>query len=152
MRILLPGRTDRGRSRRGTTLVEIMIVLALLATTAALAIPRAARFVDRTAVHVAIDAVASACALARSEAIMRGAFVTVTIDTAAVAVHVTAGADTLLVRPLDPGGGLTLRASRPRVVYDRIGLGFGASNTTVIARRGLAADTLYTSRLGRVRH
>lgn len=145
-------RRRRGDSTSGTTLVELLIVLAILATTAALAIPRAARFVDRTAVHAAIDAIASACALARGAAVMRGTFVTVTIDTAGAAVKVSAGADTLLARPLDFGGTVRLSASRARVVYDRIGLGYGASNTTVIARRGRAADTLYTSRLGRVRH
>lgn len=140
------------RARAAFTLVEVVAAIAIAALLFAVAVPRTMRLMDRVVVRAAVDAIASACALARSAAVMRGARVTVTIDTPHRAVIVSTDVDTLLVRPLDPGGPLTLSASRAHIVYAPTGLGFGASNTTVIARRGAAADTLYTSRLGRVRH
>ena len=113
---------------------------------------RAARAVDRIVVQNATMAIAGACALARGAAIMRSSYATVTIDTIDAAVFVTSGADTLLARLLGDDGSVTLRASRTTVTYGPTGLGYGASNTRVIASRGDAADTLFTSRLGRVRH
>ena len=137
--------------RPGTTLVEIVAVLALVTIATGVALPRAKRAVDRIAVQNATLTIAGACALARGGAIMRSGYASVTIDTVAAAVLVTAGNDTLLSHSLIDGGSLTLSASRTTVTYGPTGLGFGASNTRVIARQGEAADTLYTSRLGRVR-
>jgi Tfp pilus assembly protein FimT len=139
-------------TRPAFTLLEVVATIAFAALLAAVAIPRTMRLVDGLVVRAAVDAVAGACALARGAAIMRGTPVVVTIDTTRPAVRVTSDSDTLLDRPLDPGGPLTLSASRDRVVYSPTGLGYGASNTTVVARRRSAADTLFTSRLGRVRH
>jgi hypothetical protein len=140
------------RSRHAATLVELLGAMALAALLAGLTVPPSLRLVDRIVVRSAIDAIASACALARGAAVMRGVRAVVTIDTALAAVRVTVAGDTLLDRVLDPGGPLTVTASRVEVVYAPTGLGYGASNTTVLARRGSAADTLFTSRLGRVRH
>lgn len=132
--------------------MEVVILLAVLAITAGVAIPRAARALDAIAVHAAIDAVASACALARSAAVMRVSLAYVTVDSAARRVRVTVGQDTLLDHPLDDGGRrLAIQATRPTIAYGPMGMGYGAANTTVIARQGAAADTLVTSRLGRVR-
>ena len=136
----------------GFTLVEVAVAIAVAALLAALAIPRAAALVDGVVTRAAVDAIAGACALARSAAIMRGVHAVVTIDSARTTVRVTVAGDTLLDRSLDPDGALTLSATRDQVTYAPTGLGFGASNTRVIARRHAAADTLYTSRLGRVRH
>ena len=155
-----PARASRSRATRrrprparaAFTLIEILTTLAVAALVGAIAIPRTMRLMDRVTVRAAVDAIASACALARSAAVARGTMVTVTVDPAHPTVRVTAGGDTLLDHPLDPDGPLTLSATRLRVVYAPTGLGFGASNTTIIARRRAAADTLYTSRLGRVRH
>ena len=139
-------------ARAAFTLLEVIATIAIAALLCAIAVPRTMRLMDRIVVRTAVDAIAGACALARSAAVMRGTMAEVTIDTLHRAVRVTAGADTLLDRPLDPDGPLTLSASRDLVRYASTGLGYGASNTTVIARRGAAADTLVTSRLGRVRH
>jgi len=37
------------------------------------------------------------------------------------------------------------------MAYAPNGLGYGASNLTVVLRRGSAAETIFVSRLGRVR-
>ena len=47
--------------------------------------------------------------------------------------------------------GVTLASSRDSLAFDVRGLGYGAANLTLVARRGRAAETLVVSRLGRVR-
>ena len=147
-------RPSRARTvrRPGTSTIELCVALAVVALTSAVALPRVGRALDGIAVQSATSAIASACALARSAAILRGAIATVALDEGERRVTVTVGDDTVLAHALDtPPFRLTLTASRDVIAYDPIGLGLGAANTTVIARQGAAADTLYTSRLGRVR-
>jgi hypothetical protein len=64
---------------------------------------------------------------------------------------VTVDADTLLVHRFGADLGVTLEVSRDSVIYGPSGRGYGATNTTLIVRRGSAADTVTVSRLGRVR-
>lgn len=140
-------------NRAGTTVAELTAVLTVAGLLGAVALPRLGRALDGIAVHSAISAIASACAVARSAAIMRGAVATVSVNPAARRVTVSIGADTILRRALEePPYRLTLTASRTTIAYGPTGLGFGAANTSVVARQGAVADTLFTSRLGRVRH
>jgi len=139
--------------RTGITLVELVLALAIVGVLAAITLPRVARTLDGIAVHSATTAIAAACAVARSAAIMRGTLAVIAIDTAGRRVTVSVGNDTILAHPLDrPPYRLMLTASRAEIAFGPTGLGFGAANTSVIARQGAAADTLYVSRLGRVRH
>ena len=140
-------------SRAGATIAELTAVLTVVALLGAVALPRLGRALDSIAVHSAISAIASACAVARSAAIMRGAVATVSVSPADRRVTVSVGADTILTRALDePPSRLTLAVSQNTIAYGPTGLGFGVANTSVVARQGDVADTLYTSRLGRVRH
>ena len=133
----------RSLSRTGSTLVEIVAALAVLGVTTGIALPRAARALDAIAVHSAIDAVAAACALARSAAVMRGTLAYVTVDSTARRVVVTLGADTLMNRPLHGDRpSFSIHTSRATIAYGMMGMGYGAANTTVIARRGAAAARL----------
>jgi prepilin-type N-terminal cleavage/methylation domain-containing protein len=145
-------RSGAPRRRRGVTLVELVAAMTVAAIVCAVALPVVVGVVDRIVVRSAVDAISAACALARGAAIMRGTSAVVTFDTVAVAVRVTVGGELILDRPLDPGGALRLQVSRDRVTYASTGLGYGASNTRVLATRRAAADTLYASRLGRIRH
>ena len=47
--------------------------------------------------------------------------------------------------------GVSLVTTRDSIAFDARGLGYGAANLTLVARRGAAADTLVVSRLGRTR-
>ena len=47
--------------------------------------------------------------------------------------------------------GVTLSATRDSMAYAPNGLGYGASNLSIIVRRGAVTDTVVVSRLGRVR-
>lgn len=138
--------------RRGFTLVELSVVMAIGGLLAALALPPLARAIDGLSTHGAIEETEAACVLARHTALERATFATVTFDTLAGAVTVTAAGDTVARRAIGPRYGIALDASRLAITYAPNGLGYGAANVRVIAARGRAADTLYISRLGRVRH
>ena len=138
--------------RRGLTLLEITIVIAIIALVAAIATPALLHRLDRARVRHATGELLGALGLARSTAVARESAVTVSFDSVRAAVTVAAGADTLVTRMLGAIYGVGVRSNRDSLVYGPTGLGFGAANQSVVITRGGAADTVIVSRLGRVRH
>lgn len=138
--------------RRGTTLVELMMVLVLMSMGLALATPRFSAMRDRASVSSATAELVATLATARSTAIARGGEVAAHVDDGRGELWLVAGGDTVQFRPLAATHGVTLSATRDIVTYGPTGRGAGASNSRVIVRRGAAADTVLVSRLGRVRH
>lgn len=106
--------------------------------------------------HIATrDAVRSAGALvarARDEAVALHTTVSVRVDTATAALEVLTRTGTLRRLALGSSHGVALTTSRDSISFDLRGLGYGAANLTLVARRGLAAETLVVSRLGRIRY
>lgn len=137
--------------RRAFTLLETTIVLTIAAVLLAMVAQRFAAARDRSAVRSALADLGSAFSLARQAAMTRRSLVAVVLDTAGGAVEVRAAGERILRRDLGATYGIVLRANRDSAVYDARGLGFGASNLSVTARRGRIVDTLSMSRLGRVR-
>jgi hypothetical protein len=78
--------------------------------------------------------------------------VSLRVDTAAATVALRARGVTLALHALGHAHGVTLSTSRDSIAFDLRGLGYGAANLTLVARRGSAADTLVVSRLGRGRY
>lgn len=120
---------------------------------ASVVMPPLGRTLDRAAVEEGVQRFAAAHATARELAIARGALSRLELDraahTIAVSVQRTATAwDTVATYPL---GTAQITCSNPVMVFNPIGLGYGASNTRVIFSRGAAADTVTTSRTGRLR-
>jgi type II secretory pathway pseudopilin PulG len=136
----------------GTTLVEMCVVLLLLALMSSLAIPRLRDASDRSAARGAIQEASSVFSLARRSAITRRAVVAVIVDDTAGAIIVRSGPTAIAFRGLRAQFGVGVLASRDSMSYDPRGLGYGAANLTLVARRGRAAETLFVSRLGRARH
>ena len=126
----------------------MLTVVAILGT---IAIPRAIGLRDRMSVRAAGLETISTFALARRWAISRSSRTAITFDTAGGAVTVRSFSDTIARRRLASSHGVTLTASRDSMAYAPNGLGYGASNLTVVLRRGAAAETIVVSRLGRVR-
>ncbi|MEQ8330238.1 MAG: prepilin-type N-terminal cleavage/methylation domain-containing protein [Longimicrobiales bacterium] len=139
--------------RTGHTLVELIVVLALLAVGAAAVLPGARTWADRAAVLGARESVAALVARARVEAVGRGG----------AAVHVAA--DSSIAWTLADGGVLdrvdladrfgihvVLAGRRTATVltYDALGVGRVASETLRF-RRGGAEAALIVSGYGRVR-
>ena len=73
------------------------------------------------------------------------------LDTARGELDLRAHGRLLAVHALGHAHGVTLAGSRDSLAFDVRGLGYGASNLTLVVRRGRAAETLVVSRLGRVR-
>lgn len=139
------------RNHLGTTLLELMLVLAIVAILTAVLIPRAATFMDAIDVRGAADDAQGLMTAARHLALARGALASVTIDTGAQAFTLKVGGDTVQHRDERALHGVHLRSTGPAVTYSPLGLGFGATNLTLVITKGAAAETLSVSRLGRVR-
>lgn len=139
------------RARTGFTLPELLVVLLLLSIVLGVAFVRLAAAADRAAVRAAVSDAASLFGRARSAAIYRRAPVAVHIDT--VAALLLTRSDSLVLQRRDLRAlGVHISASRDSMAYDGRGLGVGAANLSLVVRRGQAAETLFLSRLGRVRY
>jgi Tfp pilus assembly protein FimT len=136
----------------GVTLAEVAVSLSIMSVLSAIALPRAARFIDGVQVRGAVIEIESLFESARHLAIARAAQVAVEIDPASASVYVIADTDTLRRKQISAEHGVELSASRTRMVYSAIGVGYGAANLSVVVRRNAVADTVVVSRLGRVRH
>jgi Tfp pilus assembly protein FimT len=138
--------------RFGVTLVEMMIVVGLIGLLCGVALPRAVPVLDAIQVRNAVSDVEATLAAAKQIAIARTVTTTVTLDPATATIVARAGRDTLAVRDLSAQHDVSLQASGVKLTYSPLGVATGVSNTTIIVRRGRSADTVYVSRLGRVRH
>lgn len=137
--------------RTGTTLPEAIVVLCLLGILAAVAGLRVTELRDRIGVRAATTEAVATFAAARRWSLSRSVRTAVTIDTAAAALTVRSFGDTVALRRLGASHGVSLAASRDSMAYAPNGLGYGASNLTLVLRRGASAETIVVSRLGRVR-
>jgi Tfp pilus assembly protein FimT len=139
------------RHARGHTLLEIVMVLCIIGLVTVPVMRALAYQLDRIAVRSAVAEAAGAIARARDEALSRRELVGVRIDAGTATVTLRAHEERLARYALGHAHGVTLTTSRDSIAFDPRGLGHGAANLTLVARRGAAADTLVVSRLGRVR-
>lgn len=140
------------RSKPGFTIIELTIVLTIVATLCAITLPRASQFIDRIGVRGAITEIQSLFSLARHSAIARGRQVTLDIDAGNRTIVIRSGTELIRKREIGLAHGVTMTTNRTSITYSPIGVGYGASNFSLIVSRNRAADTIVVSRLGRVRH
>ena len=138
--------------RRGFSLIELVLVMTLAGMVCLTVVQALTLQLDRMAVRNAIAEAAGALARARDEALARRAVVRVRIDTGQRTLIVRSGNEHIARHAFGHGHGVTLTTTRDSIAFDVRGLGHGAANLTLVARRGRAADTLVVSRLGRVRY
>ena len=138
--------------RHAFTLIELTITLIILSILSAIAVPPAGRFLDGIHVRGAVIEIESLFSTARHMAIARGAQATVEIDTAARAIYVSAGGARLRNAEIGADHDVRLSATRSSMIYSATGMGYGAANLSVVVRRNSVADTVFVSRLGRLRH
>jgi prepilin-type N-terminal cleavage/methylation domain-containing protein len=138
--------------RKAFTIVELIVTVCILSILSAITMPWAGELLDRVRVRGAVMDIESTFSGARHIAIARSAQTTVEIDTVARAIYVSVGIDTLRRREIGSDHGVQLSASRVRMSYSPTGMGYGAANLSVFVRRNASADTVFVSRLGRLRH
>lgn len=141
---------DRGR-RGGHTLIELAMALAIMAILLGIAAPRLGTLRDRASVRSAATELMAILSSARRAAMLRSTGAMVVIDEGRSTASVIVGADTILAHDAGSELGVTITATRDTVLYGPSGRGWGASNTSIIVARGRWADTIFVSRLGRVR-
>lgn len=139
--------------RAGFSLMELVLVLAVVALVSAVGLPRLSAMLDHAATDAAARDVTTLLAVARAAAVSQGQRARLSI-----------APDTLRLDLLDPAGwrpflrwpgpldrGVALQVSNPEVQFGPTGVGWGPSNTTVTLRRGSHIETITTSRVGRVK-
>lgn len=137
--------------QRGTTLPELIVVLTVVGVLATITVGRIDALRDRMSVRAAATETVATFALARRWSVSRATRTAIAIDSASASLMVRSYADTIAHRRLASSHGVSLSATRDSMAYAPNGLGYGASNLTVVLRRGSAAETIFVSRLGRVR-
>lgn len=137
--------------RAGYTVLELIIVMMIAGILMAIALPRARHSLDRISVHSAAGDVAATLSSARSLALAGHAAVAVDVDSLAGVLRVRRGPEVLFSRSIGRAHGVRVERNRDSLTYDPRGLGRGAANLSIVIRRRAAVETVFVSRLGRVR-
>ena len=137
--------------RHGYTLVELVLAMAIMACASLTGLHALRARLDHIAARDAVRAAGGMVARAREEAVALHTPVSVRIDTATATLELLSRTGTLGRLALGALHGVALATTRDSITFDGRGLGYGAANLTLVVRRGLAAETLVVSRLGRVR-
>lgn len=142
--------------RRGYTLVEMLVVLAIVGLVAGIFVPSIGSLADRVAVeHQAarlLAAYRSAWLTARVR--QRLALLRVSEDTISIRTVPGAGSPDTTLEWLAPGpavAGVALTSPPNTTVYGPDGVAMGVSNARHVLTRGGASRAVVVSRLGRVR-
>jgi prepilin-type N-terminal cleavage/methylation domain-containing protein len=135
----------------GYTLLELLIVLMITGLLLAIALPRAVHSLDRISVHSAADDVAATLSSARSLALAGHSSVAVDVDSVTGLLRVRRGPEVIFTRSIGQAHGVRVGRNRDSLTYDPRGLGHGAANLSIVIRRRAAVETVFVSRLGRVR-
>lgn len=137
--------------RSGLTLAELCLVITIIGLTTLIASRQLVLYIDRSAARAAVAEAATVVVRARDEAVAQHAMTSVWVDTLTAALELRTRGARVSRAALGHAHGVTLSTNRDSLAFDVRGLGYGAANLTMVARRGSAAETLVVSRLGRVR-
>lgn len=144
-------RRHAARRRAAASLLEVTVGLCIIGVLVGIALPRVRGMAARNAARAAAREVGLLLAAGRQVAATSASGAAVRFDTAGARVTLLARGDTLRTLELRAIHGVTLRATRDSLAWDSRGLGLGAANLRVTLSRGVAAETVVISRLGRVR-
>jgi prepilin-type N-terminal cleavage/methylation domain-containing protein len=146
-----PWAGSSARRKRGLTLIEVLIVLTIAGTLMAIAYPKAQLTLDRISVHSAASDLQLMLSSAREFALASHSTVAVDFADPKAGVRVHRGSDVFYSRNIASAHGVKLTSTRDSLAYGPLGLGVGAANLSIIVRRRAAVETVFVSRLGRVR-
>ncbi|MEO8623146.1 MAG: GspH/FimT family pseudopilin [bacterium] len=140
------------RRRSGYTLIELVLVMILIGLISLIGLRQFHNYLDRISTRNAVRAAAGVIARARDEAIALHTPVSVRIDTIASTLELRSRNGSFGRAALGDVNGVALSTTRDSITFDVRGLGYGAANLTLVAKRGGSSDTLVLSRLGRIRY
>jgi Tfp pilus assembly protein FimT len=137
---------------RGFTLVELLLLAALLAAVAGITIPRLQRPLDRLAVERAAYDLAAAHFRARTTAIARNSVTMLMVSPDSIRIRIMAGSDTVAswAREGAASYGVQVTGSSRWLRFHPAGIGFGLANGSWTFRRGATQRRVIVSRLGRL--
>ena len=136
--------------RRGYTVVELTLVLAIIALLLGIALPRIAPLRDGWIAEQAGQAVMLAHSRARVAAILLSRPLVLTV--APESLRIATLADSVVWRGPGPAAeGASLAGPIRMLTFSPVGLSMGLSNATFRITKGAAIRTVVVSRLGRVR-
>lgn len=136
-------------ARRGFTVAELLAAMMIAAIVMSIAFPRAQLILDSISVQGAATDVQATLHAARSWALASHASVAVDVDSGTLRVR--HGEKTLFTRNIGSAHGVQLSRSRDSLAFGPLGLGRGAANLSIVVRRRAAVETVFVSRLGRIR-
>jgi prepilin-type N-terminal cleavage/methylation domain-containing protein len=137
--------------RRGVTLIELMLVLAILGLTTAIALPVFRRMGDDLAVQHAAMEIISAHRRARMSAILQNRPLELTVAADTLAIRERGTVATLWFARGPAADGVSLAGPPRSFTFSPVGLTDGLSNATLRLTRGTATRAVIVSRLGRLR-
>ncbi|MGD8726773.1 MAG: type II secretion system protein [Gemmatimonadales bacterium] len=141
-------------TRRGFTLIEVLIVITILALIAGLTIPRVGPALVRQNVKSAQSALVTMHSQARATAVYRGrrAYLRILNDSAWVyAQHPVTGSYEIVGEPVDlrDRWGVSVTSPREWYFFDPRGMYWGGA-ATIGLQRGVFRDTIHINSFGRV--
>jgi prepilin-type N-terminal cleavage/methylation domain-containing protein len=137
--------------RGGFSLIELVLVLALLGLLLGIALPRLSRALDGIEVNAAASQIAAAHTRARMMAISSGRVLILTVDSAILSIH-PRGSTAHLWSDRGPAlSSVSLVGAARSFTFSPEGFSLGLSNASLHLSRGSARRTVVISRLGRVR-
>jgi prepilin-type N-terminal cleavage/methylation domain-containing protein len=137
--------------RRAFTLVELVLVLAVLGILLGIAVPGLSRTLDRIEVEAAAAHIVAAHQRARLLAITHGQVVRLSIDGARLVIYPRTGLAPLWSEPGPSEARVTLAGPTRQFTFSPEGFTLGLSNASLQLVRGASRRTVVISRVGRVR-
>lgn len=138
--------------RPGFTVLEMLTVLAIIGVILLIAMPRVTGWRDGLAAQRAARELALFYSRVRLGAVFRARPVRIEFADDSLRAVFEGPPDIPFLRQPGPSyHGVSLTASRPVIRLAPTGFGWGAANTKLVLRRGAAAESLTTSRLGRLK-
>jgi prepilin-type N-terminal cleavage/methylation domain-containing protein len=137
--------------RRGFSLPELVLILALVGILVAIAVPPLTGALDRIEVAAAAGHIVAAHQRARVMAVTRSQVVVLSVDPTALTIRPRGMVAALWSEPGPAASGISLSGPTRQFTFSPEGFSTGLSNATMRLSRGAATRTVIVSRLGRVR-
>jgi prepilin-type N-terminal cleavage/methylation domain-containing protein len=139
--------------RRGFSLTELAIAVAVVGLVITITLPRLARLLDGVAVERAAAELTTALAITRNTAVIQARRARLSIAADSLRLDRWDGELWAPVRRWSGPAqlGVTATVSNPVVAFSPLGVGWGAANTRIVLERGLGRATITASRAGRIK-